>query len=94
MGNVIQRGREEDVKPEQTLFTVTAAGAFKAKVSRVKRTRSTAEQIEEILEWKFRRKGPSFSTQTGRLGTVDEVREQSSDDQENEVLKFVHRFVL
>ena len=91
MGNIIHGEREEGIKPESALFTVTAAGTFKAKLNRAKR-KTTADQIDEILEWKFRRKDTLNSP--GRLATVDEEHEQNSasfDDQEREVMKFVHR---
>lgn len=86
MGNSIHAGRREKVKPEQTLATVRAAGAFKARIKQSKR-KTAAEQIEEILEWKFRRKNIGAR----KLDTVDELQEQITNDPEKEVLKFVHR---
>ena len=80
MGNIIHR--EQSTKPKSALFTVTAvraAGIFKAKLNGTKR-KTTAEQIEEILEWKFRRKNTGLGHE-----------EISADEQEREVMKFVHR---
>lgn len=91
MGNIIRGEREEGIKPGSALFTVTAAGTFKAKLNRAKR-KTTADQIDEILEWKFRRQDTLNSP--GRLATVNEDHKQNSasfDDQESEVMKFVHR---
>lgn len=82
MGNVIRGGRERSVKPKQTLYTVRAAGVFKAKANEAKRKfTSTADQI--------RRKDTSGITKLGKLATVDE--QNSEDDQEREVMRFVHR---
>lgn len=88
MGNIVHVGRREKVKPNETLATVRAAGIFKARRKESKR-KTTAEQIEEILEWKFRRKKDVFAG--SKLATVDELQENNIDDSESEVLKFVHR---
>ena len=87
MGNVVQPGRREKVKPEQTLATVRAAGAFKARLKQSKT--KTSEQIEEIIERKFRRKIAG----TRKLDSIDELHEDTTDDisASKKVLKFVHR---
>ena len=88
MGNIIQSGREEKVKPEVTIATVRAAGAFKARLKQSNR-KTTAEQIEDILGQKFRRKKACAS----RLYAIDELQERTPDDinASKEILKFVHR---
>ena len=86
MGNTVQPGRQESVKPEQTLAVVRAAGVFKAKLNQSKR-KTAGEQIEEILEWKFHKK----KVFTRKLDDIEELPEQTTDDASKEVLKFVHR---
>ena len=88
MGNVVQSGRQRKAKPEQTLAVVRAAGAFKAKLKQSK-TKTTAEQIEEILEWKFRRRKAG----TRKLDSINELQEKTKDNIEpsKEVLKFLRR---
>ena len=88
MGNVVQSERQQNVKPEQTLGTVRAAGAFKAKLKQSK-AKTTAEQIEEIIEWKFR----SRKAGARKLDSINELQEETEDNLEasNEVLKFLHR---
>ena len=88
MGNVAQSGRQQKVKPEQTLATVRAAGAFKAKLKQSK-PKTTAEQIEEIIEWKFR----SSKAGARKLDSINELQAETEDNLEasKEVLKFLHR---
>ena len=88
--NVIHAHRRDLIKPERTLATVQAAGAFRAKVDPYKR-KSTAKLIDEIQEWKFRRKDSADRLHTGRLQTFDDEQEHDPEQQEKEVLKFVHR---
>ena len=87
MGNIVHSGRREKVKPTETLATVRAAAVFKARRKESKR-KTTSQQIDEILEWKFRRKRDVFGS--GTLDTVDELQE-IADDSEKEFLKFVRR---
>ena len=92
MGNIVHGSATEDgIKPERTILTVRAVGAFKTNVSRAKQ-KSAAEQIDEIIEWKFRRKNTVSRLHPGRLAQVDKQEETDSDDPEKEVLKFVHRY--
>ena len=94
MGNAAQSGRhvQRKDKPGPTLATVRAAGAFKAKLKQSK-TKTATEQIEDILEWKFRRRQPGARKPVRKLASVNEVQEETKDDVEasKEVLKFVHR---
>ena len=88
MGNVVQSGRQRKAKPEQTLAVVRAAGAFKAKLKQSK-TKTTAQQIEEILEWKFRKRKAGAR----KLDSINELQEKTKDNIEpsKEVLKFLRR---
>lgn len=88
MGNVVQSGRIQKPEPEQTLATVRAAGAFKAKLKQSK-TKTATEQIEDILEWKFHRRQAGAR----KLASVNELQEETKDNTKasKEVLKFVHR---
>lgn len=93
MGNIIHPHRRDNVKPEQTLATVRAAGIFKARRNETNvRKSKTSEQIEEIVKWKFRRKSDVFGyLPMGRLASIDESQEQNADSSEKDVLKFVRR---
>ncbi|KAL9950833.1 hypothetical protein ACROYT_G043397 [Oculina patagonica] len=84
MGNIVRAGRREEaeINPNQMLATVRAAGVFKARRKESQR-KTTAEQIEEILAWKFRRKKDVFGS--GKLATVDESQE-GADDSEKKFL--------
>ena len=88
MGNVVQSETQRKTKPEQTLATIRAAGAFKAKLKQSK-TKTTAEQIEEIVESKFRRRNAGAR----KLDSINELQEETKDDikASKEVLKFVRR---
>ena len=92
MGNVVQSGRyvQRQEKPGPALATVRAAGAFKAKL---KQSKTATEQIEDILEWKFRRRQASARKPVRKLASVNELQEETKDNVEasKEVLKFVHR---
>ena len=83
-----QDGRQRKTKPEQTLAVVRAAGAFKAKLKQSK-TKTTAEQIEEILKWKFRRRKAGAR----KLDSINELQQETQDNIEpsKEVLKFLRR---
>lgn len=88
MGNVVQSGRQQKLKPEHTLATVRAAGAFKANLKQSK-TKTTAEQIDEILERKFCRRKAGAR----KLDSINELQEETEDNIEGskKVLKFLHR---
>lgn len=91
MGNIVQSGRQERVKPDQTLATVRAAGAFKAKLKQSNR-KTTSEQIEEIRQRIVRRKKAGAR----KLASIDELQEQTPDDVDasKDALKFVHRYSI
>lgn len=93
MGNIV-RGRktEGSIKAERTLLTVRAAGAFKSKVKSDKK-KTAAKEIEKIIEWKFGRKNTRTGQHQGRRTTAYEVEEETLDNTDKEVLKFVRRYV-
>ena len=95
MGNIIRGETTEDgINPERALLTVRAAGAFKSKVNNAKR-KTVADEIEEIIEWKFRRNNTANNgQQPGRITTASDVQVQTLEDTDDtEVLKFVRRYV-
>ena len=89
MGNVVQSERQRKTKPEQTLAVVRAAGVFKAKLKQSK-TKTTAEQIEEIIKWKFRRRKAGAR----KLDSINELLEETKDNikPSKEVSKFLRRY--
>ena len=95
MGNIVRGRKTEDrVKAERTLVTVRAAGAFKSKVTSVKK-KTAAKEIEEIIEWKFGRKNTRTGqpVHQGRRTTAYEMEEETLDNTDKEVIKFVRRYV-
>lgn len=96
MGNIVRGGKTEgrktegSIKAERTLLTVRAAGAFKSKV-KSGRKKTAAKEIEEIIE--FGRKNTRTGQHQGRRTTVYEVEEETLDDTDKEVIKFVRRYV-
>lgn len=60
MGNIVRSRKTQDrIKAERTLVTVRAAGAFKSKVTSVKK-KTAAKEIEEIIEWNLEGKTPGL----------------------------------
>lgn len=93
MGNIVRGRKTEDrIKAERTLVTVRAAGAFKSKVTSVKK-KTAAKEINEIIEWKFGRKNTRTGQHQGRRTTAYEVEEETLDNTDKEVIKFVRRYV-
>ena len=93
MGNIVRGRKTEDrIKAERTLVTVRAAGAFKSKAKSGKK-KTAAKEIEEIIEWKFGRKNTRTGQHLGRRTTAYEVEEETLDNTDKEVIKFVRRYV-
>ena len=89
MGNIIKSERQAKVKPEQTLATVRAAGAFKARLNQSNR-KSTAEQIEKTCQQNYGRK----KSDARRLDSISELHEQTPDDVDHaskEILKLTFK---
>ena len=93
MGNIVRGRKTEDrIKAERTLVTVRAAGAFKSKVTIASvKKKTAAKEIEEIIEWKFGRKNTRTGQHQGRRTTAYEMKEETLDNTDKEVIKFVRR---